>query len=208
MNNINRCYTSYLRTVFEPALLNCAVKNIVKILKPLSKSYDAIVFRGMSGSLIAPIIAMRLKKKLIMIRKGNDGNHSCMKSEGWKMVDRVVIIDDLVSSGSTIDSAFHDLVDARRSRVKDCPVPKVVAIVLYHDCNSYESGLPDSCLNDFTREHLSKVPIYSFMYEKEWQDELQKNTKTKFYTNKLVRKSLGMSEPEDGTPWIYVDVKC
>lgn len=203
MNDKNKCYSSYLKTVFEPALFQRAVKDIVSILKPLSRKYDAIAFRGMSGSLFAPTVAMMLKKKLILVRKDGDGNHSGMKSEGWKMADRIVIVDDLISSGTTLKNTLENLCEARRQTDDMASVPKVVAIVLYHDCNEYNEGMPSYCLNDFTKDHFRGVPIYSFMYERDYNDE----TKTKFYANKLVRKLLSSPEPTDGNSWIHVDVE-
>lgn len=63
--------------------------------------FDTIAFRGMSGALIAPILALNLQKELILVRKPDDDTHSWYKVEGNKSANRYVIVDDFESSGHT-----------------------------------------------------------------------------------------------------------
>lgn len=63
--------------------------------------FDTIAFRGMSGALIAPILALNLQKELILVRKPADDSHSWFKVEGNKDAQRYVIVDDFESSGKT-----------------------------------------------------------------------------------------------------------
>jgi len=46
-----------------------SVKDGVANLKPRRHLFDAIAFRGMSGAIIAPAIAARLNKPVLMVRK-------------------------------------------------------------------------------------------------------------------------------------------
>ena len=80
------------------------VPNAVKQLK--EDDFDTIVFRGMSGALIAPIVAMRLNKNILMVRKPSDCSHSGYsgKAEGCVEIDKYVIIDDFISTGHTVDN--------------------------------------------------------------------------------------------------------
>lgn len=70
-------------------------------LKGWLSEFDAIAFRGMSGALIAPVVASRLKKSLIMVRKPNDDSHSTHKVEGDSAARRYIILDDFCCNGDT-----------------------------------------------------------------------------------------------------------
>jgi adenine/guanine phosphoribosyltransferase-like PRPP-binding protein len=68
------------------------------------KKFDSIAFRGMSGALIAPIVANRMNKELILVRKDTDsgsGSHADQLVEGNSGSKRYVILDDFISSGLT-----------------------------------------------------------------------------------------------------------
>ncbi len=197
--NLNRCYSLYLETVFEPDLFKRSVNDIVNILKTIQ--YDAIVFRGNSGALMSGALSLRTGKPMVMVRKRGENNHSGMNTEGYQMVEKFVIIDDLISSGGTICSIWNDLISSRQNINSQAPLPKVVAIILYNEYNDYDSGLKDDCfcLDNNTRSNLSDVPIYTFKYIKVCQTK----TKIKFYCNKLVRNALGVPEPESDCDYIY-----
>lgn len=98
-------HVSYLTTIQIPKLRE-TVRWASKQLRPYN--FDAIAFRGLSGALIAPAIAMRLNKTLIAVRKpieisGNrDATHSPHLVEGDRAAKTYVIVDDLVSSGRTV----------------------------------------------------------------------------------------------------------
>jgi adenine/guanine phosphoribosyltransferase-like PRPP-binding protein len=100
--NIN---SSYLSSFLEPEKLQRRVELAVEVLSQYS--FDAIAFRGMSGALISPSVAMRMNKTLIMVRKPNDDSHAVRWTgekvvvEGDSGARSYVIIDDIVSSGAT-----------------------------------------------------------------------------------------------------------
>jgi len=85
-----------------PDSLKETVKRICDRLKEHKKKFDTIVFRGMSGALVAPMVAAKMNKQMLMIRK-KDGSHSIYSIEGNVGLKNYVIVDDLVCSGDTVN---------------------------------------------------------------------------------------------------------
>lgn len=78
-------------------------KAVEKAIKALSKhNFDSIAFMGMSGALVAPTIASRMNKELLMVRKKDEKRHSSFDVEGYSISKRFVIVDDFVCSGETV----------------------------------------------------------------------------------------------------------
>ena len=75
-------HADYLKDVLEPALASRLASRTCKVIRRICPDVGAIAFSGMSGALIAPIVALRLKKPLIMVRKDNDESHSGRLVEG------------------------------------------------------------------------------------------------------------------------------
>lgn len=114
------CQSAYLWNALTPENRRQVIAAAVRVLRPHAAEFDAIVFRGMSGALIAPSVADRLKKNLVMVRKPEDGSHhSCFTVEGVAS-ERYVIVDDFISTGNTIDQIRASL--ARSCGVKTPPV--------------------------------------------------------------------------------------
>jgi len=64
--------------------------------------FDTIAHRGVSGALIAPVVAYKMRKEQIIVRKNKGaGCASGRWVEGHKHARKYIVIDDLVSSGST-----------------------------------------------------------------------------------------------------------
>jgi adenine/guanine phosphoribosyltransferase-like PRPP-binding protein len=89
----------HLSPLLTPKRLKALVPKLVKNLK--KRNFDAIAFRGLSGAMIAPIVAMRLNKTLIAVRKGEKA-HSCHTVEGDIGAKSYIILDDLIDSGATV----------------------------------------------------------------------------------------------------------
>ena len=63
---------------------------------------DSLAFCGMSGALVAPILANMICKELIMVRiPGTPRCHSRLPVEGYSGSKRYVLVDDLISGGRT-----------------------------------------------------------------------------------------------------------
>lgn len=91
--------SSHLRNFLDVPTLREKVGIARRILR--DHDFDTIAFRGMSGALIAPALALELQKNLIMVRKPSDKGHSCFKVEGNQDAKRYIIVDDFESSGDT-----------------------------------------------------------------------------------------------------------
>jgi len=80
------------------------------VLETLSHyDFDAIAFRGLSGALLAPTVAMYMGKTLLAVRKTTDDCHSGRIVEGDYNARRFVILDDFVSSGETVRRILEDV---------------------------------------------------------------------------------------------------
>ncbi len=95
-------YSEYLQAL-DVAKANIFIERAVQKLRVLD--FDAIAFTGSSGALIAPMLALRLGKGLILIRKGgprSNKSHSVSVVEGMLGAKRYIIVDDFICSGRTI----------------------------------------------------------------------------------------------------------
>jgi len=92
-------HSPYLNT----ALVNmtATVDKAAQLLKGMD--FDAIVVTGISGMLIGPAVAYKLKKRLAVIRKPDDkDNHASCKIEScMKQGDRWIFFDDMIATGTT-----------------------------------------------------------------------------------------------------------
>lgn len=95
-------HTVYLNQALGLKERKQTVKKLCECIKKSGIKFDSIAFTGMSGALIAPLVAYKLKKNLVMVRKPSDENHSNMTVEAENVGNRYIIIDDLIFSGKTI----------------------------------------------------------------------------------------------------------
>jgi orotate phosphoribosyltransferase len=117
--------SSYLHETFDAKKVQILIRAMVKMVKESGVDFDTIVFRGMSGALIAPILAYRLKKCVTVCRK-SDGTHSGHGGtlEGNADIKNFIIVDDFIDCGTTVETILKT--------VKDCqPSAKCVGIFLY-----------------------------------------------------------------------------
>jgi len=88
------------RVIFTVKSRNRLVKEAVEILKTWTKDFDAIAVSGYSSALVVPIIAHKLKKNIVLVRKTSETRFSNHNVEG-QHGQRVLFFDDLIDSGST-----------------------------------------------------------------------------------------------------------
>jgi adenine/guanine phosphoribosyltransferase-like PRPP-binding protein len=89
----------YLRYALDRERRSVTVLEIVTKLKRID--FGTLVVRGLSGLLVGPIVAERMQKELVAIRKPNDGSTSDYSAEG-NPTGAFVILDDLIASGDTV----------------------------------------------------------------------------------------------------------
>ena len=95
-----RC-ASHLVPMLNPKRARFTAKQVVRMIRERKLEFDAIACRGISGLLIAPIVAMRLNKTLIVVRKG-EKTHSGYEVEGDHGAKRYLILDDFIDCGDTV----------------------------------------------------------------------------------------------------------
>lgn len=88
--------------------LNGAITRINEIVKTAERKlssveFDGFVGTGLSGTMVAPVLAFAMGKRFAIVRKADDvGHHSSGTVEsGLNPEDRWVFVDDFLSSGKT-----------------------------------------------------------------------------------------------------------
>ena len=117
------CQSSYLNTALDMERALFAVSVIERIVKEKEIEFDTIVFRGMSGAILAPLVAAKLGKELLMVRK-EDNSHSSYIVEGNIATRKYIILDDLISTGETILSIFKALFKEGARQEQFCQNPE------------------------------------------------------------------------------------
>jgi len=91
--------TSYLDRALDPERREVVIYRATQILRHVQ--FDTIAFMGLSGALIAPIVAYKMEKGVLAVRK-DLGGHSPLLVEGNIGSQKYVIIDDFTSTGETV----------------------------------------------------------------------------------------------------------
>lgn len=133
MNVQNGVISNYLHQGLDCVELQKRINATVVFLQRRSQKFDAIAFRGMSGALVAPAVAARLKKNLLMVRKATDSNHSSLSVEGFNGApQRYVIIDDFIFTGATVREIQRTI-----GQMKHGAGHKLIGMVCYAWPNCY-----------------------------------------------------------------------
>lgn len=152
MSSQNYDSASYFFSVLHPEERIEVLEKAVADLKDVV--FDAIAFTGMSGALFAPMLAFAMKKELIAVRKSSADTHSHTPIEGYIKSKRYIIVDDFVSSGTTILLVCE--------KVKNFATDgKLVGILTYYDNGIYNesAGFYNSGSRIFRR--LPKLEEYT-----------------------------------------------
>jgi orotate phosphoribosyltransferase len=138
-------HSSYLENVLESKRLKRTVKWICAHMKASGLEFEAIAFRGMSGALVAPLVAVLLNKDLIVCRKDEINHHSAFVVEGRLCCGSYVILDDFMASGLTITTIYHLISNARidnwRLRFEVDKRPVLRGIFLYNEMQKLGSKM-------------------------------------------------------------------
>lgn len=103
-NFTHHLFSTYLTEISDRESLD----NILNLLydslyeHKIEKDFDSIVFSGMSGALVAPLLGYKLHKNICGVRKRGEKTHSDYKIEGV-LTKNYVILDDISSTGGTIE---------------------------------------------------------------------------------------------------------
>lgn len=124
---------SHLSNMLTPKEFEKKCRRVIQNMKALQKRtrFDCLVFSGLSGALIAPVVSRSLKVNMIPIRKGEDC-HSCSQVEYLDSISykKAIIFDDLVESGKTINYIMGQLDEAQ-------PNIQIIGIALHRRLDHY-----------------------------------------------------------------------
>ncbi len=163
--------STYLTDCLTGNGLTNVINNIVNGIERSKIQFDAIAFSGMSGAIVAPSVAMILNKPMMMVRKHLNDTHSIRLIEGIYQRDcRYIIVDDLVSTGSTIARiifTIHKEIDLNNS---------CVGVFLYNAIMTSEISSPILASRDYKIFSCSDCGLREIPQEKknkhiEWEEE-------------------------------------
>lgn len=146
--------SSYLDNVFSPAQLKYTVKACVSTLHKFKVQFEAVAFRGMSGAIVAPMVAVKMNKPLILIRKPGDGSHSSYRVEGYTIPCKYIIVDDFISSGRTIE-AIHQAINEKSLEPFTC-----VAVLAYRRQRDQKKTWFQTDEEKVVKEKLGEQAVY------------------------------------------------
>ena len=119
-------HSGYLSNIFTSTgeldkTVNFTIKNIREYIQRKKISFEFVAVTGVSGLVVGSIVAHKLKKRLIVVRKKNDSSNATCEVEGIpsghnQTKKRYIIIDDLISSGGTIRRIISQI----KNHNKDC----------------------------------------------------------------------------------------
>ena len=112
----------HLRGVLTRHFADSRIAECIDLLSPYQ--FDTFAFRGNSGALMAPILAHKMGKELIMVRKPDIECVSTLPVEGFSRAQRYVLVDDLISTGRT---AAKTIIGVKQF----APEAKIIAMLLY-----------------------------------------------------------------------------
>lgn len=144
---VHEIRTHYLDGVYTPRFMKL-VPETLKVLKSFRRKhdFDAIAFTGSSGAALAFPLSFFMKVPLIHVRK-MDGSHYQEPIEGSVSSKRYVIVDDMISSGNTINRII-DVINRNYKRPA-----KAVGICLFN-------SPPCTCgSKDCSAEKWGRIPI-------------------------------------------------
>jgi adenine/guanine phosphoribosyltransferase-like PRPP-binding protein len=116
--------SGYLTNAFEKP--GITLRQILHLLK--GRHFDGIAVRGISGMMFGPMVALAMRKRLMVVRKHNDSTHRSQEVESlFNKQDegKYIILDDQVSSGRTRDAILTAV-------EKNFPNMKCVGICTYN----------------------------------------------------------------------------
>lgn len=157
----------HLKRFIKPAQAKVIVKKCIKLLSKME--FDAIAFRGLSGALIAPTIAMEMGKELIAVRK-TKGDHSTYMVEGDRAARTYVIVDDFIGTGSTVRTMLNQIKEY-------APGAECIGVLQAY----YIDGITDI-------DCLSYEDIFTTKLVNKWKEDYQLKRNAEIVARKLVDK--------------------
>jgi orotate phosphoribosyltransferase-like protein len=96
------------------------IMDMVKLLRQNKFTNLGLVCTGSSGAIIATVIAQQLEKipLIIYLRKPGENGHSHLNTNNLNNVIDIVVVDDFISTGSTINNIIEQLKQLGKNKAK------------------------------------------------------------------------------------------
>lgn len=123
--NDSYLYASHLRTVYVRHERESIVQRCINSLRCVE--FDTLAFSGVSGVGIGILLAHLMNKEIIIARKPNEHHRAYFNypNEGYRFAKKYIIVDDLVSTGTTCARVIRAVRDVS-------PAAELTGILLYH----------------------------------------------------------------------------
>ena len=114
---------------------SCAFEDIEGIIRTAKVKLKDVEFHsfacsGVSGMVVAPVLAHAMDKRLLVVRKALSGCHATHFVEGdVNKYDQYVVVDDFLSTGKTIGLIIAHIT----KELGDCYAPTYAGTYLYQD---------------------------------------------------------------------------
>jgi adenine/guanine phosphoribosyltransferase-like PRPP-binding protein len=109
--------SDYLDGLVRVHSLRASISDALDILD--TANFDTFAFRGISGALITPTLALLMDKELCAVRKPktDENSHGFFNVEGNRGAQRFVIVDDFISTGATVLAILKEMAEFAPSAV-------------------------------------------------------------------------------------------
>jgi orotate phosphoribosyltransferase len=129
--------SDYFEEALHPSCLRILIRRAMRHLKNAKVEFDTIAFRGVSGMLFGPTLAVYMNKAMIVVRK-DETRHSKHSVEGNRATEKYIIVDDFIATGETVKNIASKIMDwQNRAGYKSATCQ---AIVSYKRCYEWASG--------------------------------------------------------------------
>jgi orotate phosphoribosyltransferase len=134
MSHQPRIVSDYFEEALHPSCLRILIRRAMRYLKKAKVEFDTIVFRGVSGMLFGPTLAVYMNKAMIVVRK-DEARHSKHSVEGNRATEKYIIVDDFIATGETVKNIALKIMDWQyRAGYKPATCQ---AIVFYKTCQEW-----------------------------------------------------------------------
>lgn len=106
--------SSHLSYLDDADTLRERVDRTVRLLEPHADRFDSIAVQGLSGVTVGSIVAYRMRKRLIIVRKDETKSHREVMVEGLPSPEpfRYIFLDDFTCTGDTRDRVLEAIQNA------------------------------------------------------------------------------------------------
>lgn len=164
-----RVHSSYLQGSMDIEQLPEIVAGLAARIEESGLEFNAIAFRGMSGALVSPMLALRLGKGFIVCRKPSENSHAGAAEGSLSCGGNYIIVDDFISSGRTVWAIVAAIEDYReRFNKSQLWVGPGWSVGAYKDRAAYEQIPEFKCAGVFLYDSSQ---TYSTMSKCEYDED-------------------------------------